>query len=632
MKKLITLTLLAITLSLASYALTPITGATGTCVGSYGTVSDTTTGGIWSSSNPAVATVGSTTGYVLGVSAGVTTITYTLGTSSVTETFTVSPAPAAITGGPLSGCVGGTATLTDATPGGIWSSSNPAIASIGSATGLLTAVSGGFAYIYYTVGSGCRATTMDTVIATVAGSIAGPTTVCAGGTITLTDSGGTGGTWSSSSTAIATVGATTGVVTGVSGGTVTITLTTTSTCGSAYTTRTITVSTTTTPGTISGPGTVMVGSTITLTDGVGGGTWTSSTPGIATIGASTGVVTGVSVGTDVIDYTVTGCSGPVTIGTTVTVNPFDGISGHVLFGSGAYSGLVKVWLITYDTATHILAAMDSVSLSSSGTSVYYQFTGIPTDSFRVKAAVNDTSSTLGYIPTYHTASFYWHGANVINHTSGTADINQDINMAYGTVTPGPGFIGGNVMTGANRGTSGGVPAVGLLISVMDASGTLLGHTYTDASGNYSFSNLPVGATYTIYPEALNYTTTAYTSISLTAAAPSMTVASFTQHTFSKTITPHTSGVLPVAPSVTSVIAFPNPTNGKLNIQWNENTTEQGQVTIADITGRELFNATINMNQSTGMKQIDLSNLANGLYIINVKSGSINYNNKIQIQH
>jgi hypothetical protein len=73
------------------------------------------------------------------------------------------------------------------------------------------------------------------------------------------------------------------------------------------------------PGPILGNTPICMGSSgITLTNSVTGGTWTSGTPGVATINPVTGLVTPVSPGTTVITYTY--CSGcPTTV--TVTVNP-----------------------------------------------------------------------------------------------------------------------------------------------------------------------------------------------------------------------------------------------------------------------------------------------------------------------
>jgi hypothetical protein len=443
---------------------------------------------------------------------------------------------------------------------------------------------------------------------------------------------GLSGTWSSGSPAIATVGATTGVVTGVSTGTAVISYTTSGSCGTAVAVFTITVVSGPSAGTISGTTTVMAGFTTNLYSTVTGGTWNSGATSVATIGGGSGVVTGVTAGTAPITYTVTGCGLTASAYTTVTVTPFDGISGQVLFGSGAYYGNVKVWLIKYDPAIHSLSGYDSMSVTCSGTSVNYAFSGIPTDSFRVKAAVDSFYGT-GYIPTYHNNFFYWHDANVIYHTSGTADINKDINMAVGTGTTGPGFIAGDVYTGANKRTSGGIPAVGLHVCVVNsATSQLVQQTWTDATGHFSFSNLPVGVTYNVFPDSLNFLTSAYTGISLTTASPSMSVASFTMHTISKTITPHTQSVNPTQGVVSSVASFPNPANDKQYIQWVEKANESATVVITDVSGREMYSSKVEFAAGAGLFSVDLSSFANGFYVISVKTESLSYSNKLQVAH
>ena len=69
---------------------TAITGTTTVLASHTTTLADAVTGGTWSSSNTAVATVGSGTGVVTGVAAGTATITYSLGgTCEVYTTVTV---------------------------------------------------------------------------------------------------------------------------------------------------------------------------------------------------------------------------------------------------------------------------------------------------------------------------------------------------------------------------------------------------------------------------------------------------------------------------------------------------------------------------------------------------------------
>ncbi len=67
---------------------------------------------------------------------------------------TVTRFDAGIITGPSSLCVGSTITLADTTSGGTWSSSNTAVATIGS-SGVVTAIAGGSTIISYTVTSSC---------------------------------------------------------------------------------------------------------------------------------------------------------------------------------------------------------------------------------------------------------------------------------------------------------------------------------------------------------------------------------------------------------------------------------------------------------------------------------------------
>ena len=290
-----------------------ITGISEICAGATTYYSDYPSGGAWSSGATGVATVG-TNGAVRGVSAGTANITYTMpGGCYTSSVVTVDALPSAI-GGPYVVCVGSIITLTDATPGGSWSTSSATIMLVGSDS-VLGYVSG-TARVTYTMPSGCYVTATIAVNTTSAGAIGGASIVNTGANITLTDpADGGAGSWSASN-ANATVSG--GVVTGVTAGTVTISYTVTGGCGPAIATKVITVNNASLP-VINGNATICAGTTTTLTDATSGGTWSSSNVGAATIGGTTGVVTGVAAGTTNITYTQGGAHATITL--TVNANP-----------------------------------------------------------------------------------------------------------------------------------------------------------------------------------------------------------------------------------------------------------------------------------------------------------------------
>jgi Glycine rich protein/Secretion system C-terminal sorting domain len=135
---------------------TPIYGPSAVCVGMSTTLVDTTLGGTWSSLDPAITV--SSTGVVTSSTPGISgVIKYTLPTTCyITTTVNVGVPPSAIIG-PDSICIGTDSIMTDTTVGGVWSSTDLAIARINFSTGADTGISAGTVNISYTLPSGCFA-------------------------------------------------------------------------------------------------------------------------------------------------------------------------------------------------------------------------------------------------------------------------------------------------------------------------------------------------------------------------------------------------------------------------------------------------------------------------------------------
>jgi uncharacterized protein YjdB len=135
-------------------------------------------------------------------------------------------------------CSGNSASFSNITPGGNWTSSNAEVANVNE-DGLVTAISTGTTTISYTVPGGSATKTVTVLALPDAGTILGAATVVVGDTIGLANAA-EGGVWSSSNPDFATVNST-GTVTGIAVGSVQVSYTVTNSCISVSATKTITI-------------------------------------------------------------------------------------------------------------------------------------------------------------------------------------------------------------------------------------------------------------------------------------------------------------------------------------------------------------------------------------------------------
>ena len=322
------------------------------CVGGNTPLTDATAGGTWSSGNLAVATV-SGTGLVTGAGAGTATISYNLGGCSATYIVTVSPAPTAILG-TLTVCAGATTTLTDAVAGGTWSSSNTVVATItGAGIGLVSGLTSGTSTIVYSMAGGVCSISAVVTVNPAPAAISGTPIVCAGLTTTLSDAT-VGGTWGSSAPGIAGIGSS-GVLSGVASGNSTIVYTAPNGC-----TTSVVATVNPSPVAITGTSAMCVGQVAIMSDGTGGGTWSSSNTLVATIISGSGFTSAVGAGTTSITYTLpAGCTATMTL----SVNPLPGpINGNSQVCAGLTDNLTDATTGgTWTSSNTTVAVIDPVT-------------------------------------------------------------------------------------------------------------------------------------------------------------------------------------------------------------------------------------------------------------------------------
>ena len=434
-----------------------ITGVLGVCQGLTVQLSSTVSGGTWSSSNTSVATIGSTTGIVSGVTTGNSIITNTSSYGCIgTSTVTVNPLPT-ITG-TLTICLSTTSILSSGTTGGTWTSSNTSIATIGSSSGIVNPIGVGSSVITCTSPFGCITTTTVTVISSVP-AITGPSAICVGSAIVMSDSA-PGGDWTSSNTTIAIVDPS-GNVTGVSPGIAIISYS----FGSVGCFSTTSVTVTPVPPAITGPGTVCIGSTISLSDAVGGGTWTSNIPSFATINSTTGVVTGISTGTVNISYSVSGYACPTTHYVNIYPNP--SITGVNTVCDGG----------TITLSTSVLGAFGGVWSSSNTAVATVSASGIVN-------SVSTGTVTITYTTSYTACSG---NENItINPTPGPITVPSS--MCQGSAITLSDAISGGTWTSSNTSIATIDPVTGMLTGVSAGTASI---TYTLSGGCFKTNTVTV---------------------------------------------------------------------------------------------------------------------------------------------
>jgi hypothetical protein len=192
-------------------------------------------------------------------------------------------------------------------------------------------------------------------------------------------------------------------------------------------------------------------------------------------------------------------------------------------------------------------------------------------------------------------------------------------MQTGTPAPGPGFIGGNISAGANKGTGAGVP--NLLVMLRDDNGNVVRFTYTDVNGDYTFGGISSGI-YDVYPEEMNYiTTTAPVSL----IVPNIVANGVNFKQTPTEIKPVSQGIINT-PDTKQFSVYPNPARDVVNITSLANSSST--VMIMDLAGRTVASTTLNASGSTTM---NISQLNSGVYFIRIASENGQHTEKLILQ-
>ena len=208
-----------------------------------------------------------------------------------------------------------------------------------------------------------------------------------------------------------------------------------------------------------------------------------------------------------------------------------------------------------------------------------------------------------YMPTYYGNTIFWSSASLITLGQPINPYNIDLQVSIPPFA-GPGNISGTITTGSKLFGSG-APLPNIEIMLLDMSNNPLILDYSDASGNFSFSNLPYG-TYKVYAEVGGINTNPAV-ITLNAAAPNSNNVSLLMTSSGITIGIENHETI----SVNKL--YPNPASDNLSLELN--TLKSGSVTmiISDILGNEVLANTSALTTGSNKLNINTSELTPGSY-------------------
>ena len=301
------------------------------------------------------------------------------------------------------------------------------------------------------------------------------------------------------------------------------------------------------------------------------------------------------------------------------------VSGKVTQSIGASLQNSKIYLVRFNNLDTTVTVTDSTVTDTGGN---YSFSTSDTSVFLY--AFPDASKYSTQMPTWRDTTLAFYYAKPVSLSSGNKTIN--FSTLYGSNPGGPGFIGGSVTKCLMCKKAGaGQKVVGLKIILVDGKNNPVKYTYTDSKGYFSFKNIAL-KDYKFIVDYPGITNAAPPMLTLTSADKSKDSLNFVLYS-DKMVLSVKSGIEEIALPDNSLMIYPNPASGSINVKFAFAKDEYASVGIYSLDGK-LLSTLFSGNLTNGNHDLnfDISKLtfAAGVYIIKLRTNEFILNRKLLI--
>lgn len=296
-------------------------------------------------------------------------------------------------------------------------------------------------------------------------------------------------------------------------------------------------------------------------------------------------------------------------------------SGHIID-----SGLV--YLYQYIDSLTPMLLVDSVVIDSNG---FYTFQYISGGNYIISVQATLSACPL-CIPTYSGNVNIWiNGARYDTYCMDT--VFSNVILTQLTQMTGSGTLSGLIMYGLGflKNQSNTVPSSSVLLE--QVPGGIKAHTTSDASGNYSFSNVPAG-TYKITVDVPGLPMKSTYTVTVTAQNLTFSNLDFTVDTTARNGGVYAGYPLSVTEATLAdaqVTVYPNPSDGQFNIAIESFAPGLLEIKIYNTLGQLVYADNAANTSGNFSQSIHTGDLAAGIYTLQLRSGNDIVTRKVVLQ-